>query len=91
VSVLKKVGCDHAKAVVQPEFTLSANNIKNPSAEATALGRKFCSKVWLKGGREITDEAFRKGEKESHDALEEATKTEEASEHARIIGTFIMT
>jgi hypothetical protein len=28
--------------------------------------------VWMKGGREIADEAIRKNEKESHDAQEEA-------------------
>jgi hypothetical protein len=63
VSVLEKVDCEHAKVVVQPEFTLSVDDIKNPSAEATALGGKFYSKVWLKGGREITDEAIRKRER----------------------------
>jgi hypothetical protein len=38
VSILEKVGCDHAKAVVQPEFVFSADDIKTPSAEASALG-----------------------------------------------------
>jgi hypothetical protein len=28
--------------------------------------------VWLKGGREIADEAIKRNEKESHDDLEEA-------------------
>jgi hypothetical protein len=91
VSVLEKVGCEHVKAVAQPEFTLSANDIKNPSTEATALGGKFYSEVWLKGGREITDEAIKQREKESHDALEEARKTKEAAECARLMDIFIMT
>jgi hypothetical protein len=60
VSILEKVGCDHAKAVVQPDFAFSANDVRNPSAEATTLGGKFYSEVWLKGGREIADEAIRK-------------------------------
>jgi hypothetical protein len=55
-------------------------------AEATTLGPKFYSKVWLKGGREIVVEAIRKNKKESHDALEEAKRAEEAAEHARLIG-----
>jgi hypothetical protein len=55
VSVLEKVGYEHAKIIAQPEFTLSANDIENPSAEATTLGGKFYSKVWLMGGREITN------------------------------------
>jgi hypothetical protein len=50
VSILEKVGCDHAKAVVQPDFAFSANDVRNPSAEATTLGEKFYSEVWLKGG-----------------------------------------
>jgi hypothetical protein len=70
MSVLEKVGCEHAKVVVQPGFSLLANDIKNPSAEATTLGGKFYSELWLKGGRETADEAIREKEKESHDALE---------------------
>ena len=91
ISVLEKVGCEHAKAVVQLGFPLLANDIENPSVEAIALGGKFYSEVWLKGGRDITDEAIRRKEKETHDALEEARRTEEAAERARLIGTFIMT
>jgi hypothetical protein len=63
VSILKKVGCDHARAVVQPEFVISANDIKNPSAEASSLSGKFYSEVWIKGDREIADESIRKNEK----------------------------
>jgi hypothetical protein len=59
-SILEKVDCDHAKAVAQPEFAFLADDIKNPSAEASALGGKFYSEVWMKGGREIVDEAIRK-------------------------------
>jgi hypothetical protein len=51
VSILEKVGCDNAKVVVQPDFVFSANDVRNPSAEATTLGGKFYSKVWLKVGR----------------------------------------
>ena len=92
VSILEKVGCDHAKTVittktvVQPDFAFSADDVRNPSAEATTLGGKFYSEVWLKGGREIANEAIRKNEKESHDALEEAKRVEEATKRARLIG-----
>ena len=89
VSILEKIGCDHAKAVVQLEFVFSADDIKNPSTEASALGGKFYSEVWLKGGCEIADEAIRKNEKKSHDAQEEAKRDEEAPECVRLIGTFI--
>jgi hypothetical protein len=91
VSVLEKVGCEYAKAMVQPGFSLSASDIKNPSTEATALGGKFYFEVWLKGGQEITNKAIRKKDKESQDTLEDARKTEEAAEHARLIGISIMT
>jgi hypothetical protein len=90
VSLLEKVDYEHAKAVAQPEFSVSANDIKNPSAEVAVLSGKFYSEVWLKGGREIADEAIRKNEKESHAALEEARKAEEAVERARLIGIFIV-
>jgi hypothetical protein len=56
--------------VVQPGFSISANDIKNPLAKPAALGGKFCSEIWLKSSREITDEVIRKNEKESHDALD---------------------
>ena len=91
MSLLEKVGCEHAKAIIQPDFLVSANDINNPSAEAAALSGKFYSEVWLKGGQEIADEAIRKNEKESHDALEEARKTEEATERARLISISIVT
>ena len=86
MSILEKVDCDHAKAVAQPDFVFSTNDVRNPSAEATTLGGKFYSEVWLKGGREIADEAIRKNDKETHDALEEAKRVEEVVERARLIG-----
>jgi hypothetical protein len=63
MSLLEKVGCEHAKVVIQPDFLVSANDIKNPSDEAAALSGKFYSKVWLKGSQEIADEAIRKTRK----------------------------
>jgi hypothetical protein len=67
-------------------FYLQIGCYRNPSAEATSLGGKFYSEVWMKGGREIADETIRKNEKESRDALEEAKRAEEAVEQARLIG-----
>jgi hypothetical protein len=80
----------NTKAVAQPDFTFSVDDVRNPSAEANSLGRKFYSEVWLKGGREMADEAIRKNEKESHDALEEAKRAEEAVERARLIGISLL-
>jgi hypothetical protein len=86
MSILEKVGCDHAKVVAQLDFAFSADDVRNHSAEATTVDGKFYSKVWLKGGREIANEAIKRNEKESHDALEEAKRVEEAIERARLIG-----
>jgi hypothetical protein len=44
VSLLEKAGCEHAKAVIQPEFSVSANDIGQPSSEATALGENLILK-----------------------------------------------
>jgi hypothetical protein len=60
------------------------DDTKEPSAEATLMGGKFYSDVWMKGDREIADKAIKKNEKESHDARVE---TKEAAERALIIGT----
>jgi hypothetical protein len=71
-AILEKAGCQHVKATAQPESILSADNAKDPSVEASTLGGKFYSDVWMKGGREMADEAIKRNEKESHDAREEA-------------------
>jgi hypothetical protein len=84
-AVLEKTGCEHVKAVAQAEAVFSIDDTNEPSAEATLMGRKFYSNVWMKGGREIADETIKKNEKESHDAREEAKRAEEAAERARRI------
>jgi hypothetical protein len=77
MSLLKKAGCEHLKAIIQPEFLVLANDIREPSTEANALSEKFYSKVWMNGGREIADEAIKQSEEESHLASEEARKAKE--------------
>jgi hypothetical protein len=64
VSLLEKAGCDHAKVVIQLDFAVSTNDVKEPSTEAIALGWKIYSEVWLTGGREIADEAIKQSEEE---------------------------
>jgi hypothetical protein len=88
--ILEKAGCEHTKAVIQPDFSILANDMKEPSAEVAALGRKFYSEVWMSGGREIADEPIRQNEEESHLASEEARKAEEATERERHIGVFVL-
>ena len=53
--MLEKAGCEHAKAVTQPNFVVSANNIKEPSTEVVALGGIFIMKFGLvAAGRQQT-------------------------------------
>jgi hypothetical protein len=42
--------------------------MKDPSAEATLMGGKFYSDVWVNGGRELAHEIIKKNEKDTHDA-----------------------
>jgi hypothetical protein len=90
VSLLEKAGYEHAKAVIQSEFPVSANDIKEPSVEATVLGGKFYSEVWMNGKIEIADEAIRQSEEEAHLASEEAKKAEEAADRKKRIGALVI-
>jgi hypothetical protein len=87
-ATLEKANCEHVKGAAQPGFVFSADDTKDPLAEASTLGGRFYSDVWVKGSREMADEAIRKNEKESHDAQEEAKRAEEVAERTRLIGTF---
>jgi hypothetical protein len=84
---LEKTRCEHVKVVAQAEAIFSADDTTDPSAEASLLGGKFYSDVWMKGNREMADEAIKKNKKESHNAREEAKQAEEAAERAMIICT----
>jgi hypothetical protein len=90
VSLLEKAGCEHAKVVIQPDFSVSVTDIKEPSAEAIAFSGKFYSEVWMNGGRKMADEAIRRNEELSHLASEEARKAKEATERERHISTFVI-
>jgi hypothetical protein len=85
-AVLEKTGCEHVNAAAQAEAIFSADDTKEPSTEATLVGGKFYVDIWMKGDREMADEAIKKSEKESHDARVEAKEAEEAAERALIIG-----
>jgi hypothetical protein len=71
-TILEKAGCEYVKATAQAEATFFLNDMKDPSAEATLMGRKFYSDVWVNGGRELAHEIIKKNEKDTHDAREEA-------------------
>jgi hypothetical protein len=71
-TILEKAGCEYVKAAAQAEATFFLNDMKDPSAEATLMGRKFYSDVWVNGGRELAHKIIKKNEKDTHDAREEA-------------------
>jgi hypothetical protein len=85
-AILEKGGCDHVKAVAQTEAAFSTDDTRDPSSEATLVGGKFYSDVWVNGGWELANEIIKKNEKETHEAREEARQAEEAAEHERRIG-----
>jgi hypothetical protein len=70
-AILEKAGCDHVKAAAQTEAAFSTDDTKDPSTEATLMGGKFYSDVWVNGGLELADEII-KNEKETHDAREKS-------------------
>jgi hypothetical protein len=84
-AILEKAGCGHIKAVAQTKAVFSTDDTKDPSAEASLIGGKFYSDVWMKGNREMASKIIKKNEKESYDAREEAKRAEEAAERARRI------
>jgi hypothetical protein len=86
VAILEKAGCNHVKTIAQAEAAFSIDDTKDPSAEATLMGGKFYSDVWVNGGWELANEIIRKNEKDTHDAREEARRVEEAVERERRIG-----
>jgi hypothetical protein len=54
------------------------------------MGGKFYNDVWVNGGREMAHEIIKKSEKDTHDARAKAKQAEEAAEHERCIGTFLV-
>jgi hypothetical protein len=88
-TILEKAGCDHVKATAQTEAAFSTDDRRDPSTEATLVGGKFYSDVWVNGGRELANKIIKKNEKETHDAREEAKQAEEAAERARRIGIIL--
>jgi Ribonuclease G/E len=49
-AILEKARCEHVKVVAQTEAAFSLNDTKDPSAEASLIGGKFYSDVWVNGG-----------------------------------------
>jgi hypothetical protein len=66
--ILEKAGCDHVKTAAQAKAAFSTDDTKDPSAEATLVGGKFYSDVWVNDGRELANKIIKKNEKETHEA-----------------------
>jgi hypothetical protein len=85
-AILEKVGCNHVKTLAQAEATLSVDETKDHSAEASSLGRKIFTDIWENGGQEMAHEIMKKSKKDIHDAREAEKKAEKAVELERRIG-----
>jgi hypothetical protein len=84
-AILEKSGCDHVKTLAQAEATLSVEDTRDPSAEASLVGGKFFTDIWENGGRGMAHEIIKKSEKDSHDAREATEGAEKAVELERRI------
>jgi hypothetical protein len=62
-AILEKARCDHIKTMAQAKAAFSADDTKDPSAEATLMGGKFYNDIWVNGGREMAHEIMKKSEK----------------------------
>jgi chromosome segregation ATPase len=45
-----KAGCNHARAVNRPNFSLSPTDLIDILAEAQSIGNRFITQIWAKGG-----------------------------------------
>jgi hypothetical protein len=74
------------KILAQAEAAFSIDDTKDPSAEASLVGRKFFTDIWENGGRGMAHEIIKKSEKDTHDAREATKATERTAELQRRIG-----
>jgi hypothetical protein len=49
-AILETARCEHVKATANVEAAFSIDNTKDTSVEATFMGEKFYSDVWVNGG-----------------------------------------
>jgi hypothetical protein len=85
-AILEKAGCEHVKTLAQTEASLSIDDTKDPSAEASLVGGKFFTDIWENGGRGMAQEIIKKSENDTHDAREATKAAEKAAELERRIG-----
>jgi hypothetical protein len=85
-AILEKAGCEHVKTLAQAKAAFSIDDTKDPSAEASLIGRNFFTDIWENGGRGMAHEIMKKSEKDIHDAWEATKAAEKAAELERRIG-----
>jgi cell division septum initiation protein DivIVA len=85
-AILEKAGCEHVKTLAQAKAAFSIDDTKDPSAEASLIGRKFFTDIWENGGRGMAHEIINKSEKDTHDTREATKAAEKAAELERRIG-----
>ena len=85
-TILEGKGCEHVKILSQSEATLSVEDVKDPSAEASMVGGKFFTDIWDNGGREMAREIIQKSEKGIHEARKVAEAAEKNIEPEGQIG-----
>jgi hypothetical protein len=85
-TILEGKGCEHVKILSQSEATLSVEDVKDPSAEASMVGGKFFTDIWDNGGREMAREIIQKSEKGIHEARKVAEAAEKNAESEGQIG-----
>jgi hypothetical protein len=52
--------CNHAKAVNKPNFNLSTSDLVDIPTEASSIGNRFITQIWVKGRRELAGDEARK-------------------------------
>jgi hypothetical protein len=62
-SILEKLGCDHVKTLAQAKAALSVDDTKDPSAEASLVGKNFFTDIWENGGRGMAHEIIKRAKK----------------------------
>jgi hypothetical protein len=85
-AILEKAGCENVKILAQAEAAFSIDDTKDPSAEASLVGRKLFTDIWENGGRGIAHEIIKKSEKDTHDTREATKAAEKGVELERRIG-----
>jgi hypothetical protein len=85
-AILEKLGCEHVRTLAQAEAAFSIDDTKDPSTEASLIGRKFFTDIWENGGRGMAHEIIKKSEKDTHDAREATKAAEKATDLERRIG-----